>query len=525
MSDSKPEKNVGLLLEKSSANYADQEAVYFFEDNISLTYQQLNQAVNRYANVLRNSGIKQGDHVALMLPNCPDFPLTWLALSKLGAVTVALNTAYKANDLEYVLANSDACALVIHGDHLAVYSEVADKIPAIKKVYLSGESSEGMDVLSLLAETSSDSFEMEEITSDALMNIQYTSGTTGFPKGCMLSHEYWLNFGNSAGNQMNMTESDRFLGVAPFYYLDSQWEMIMCIIFGSTMVVGKKYSASQFMKWIHDYDITMAFATMAAWTFKQPESPLDKQHKLKCMMIGQFPAKLHKAFEERYNTSLRIGYGMTEAGPVTVVPPDERHMTEVGSVGKLDVLREARIIDESGNDVTQGEVGELIVRGPGMLQGYYKNPQATAETIKDGWFYTGDLFRTDASGHFYISGRKKDMIRRSGENIAANEVEDTLKSHPKIGNAAVVAVPDESRFEEVKAYIIPVPGETRETIPPEEIIEFCRSKIAEFKVPRYIEYRESFTLTSVGKVIKADLKGDREALVANAYDRLLSKGK
>ena len=526
MSDLKPAINVGLLLEKSAASYADHEAICFFEDGISLTYQQLNQAVNRYANVLRNNGIKQGDHVALMLPNCPDFPLTWLALSKLGAVTVALNIAYKANDLEYVLTNSDTCALVIHGDHLAVYKEVADKIPGIKKVYLSGESSaEGMDLISLTAETLSDRLEMEEIAPDALMNIQYTSGTTGFPKGCMLSHEYWLNFGKSAGDQMNITSTDRFLGVAPFYYVDSQWEMIMCIMSGATLVVGKKYSASQFMKWIHDYDITMAFATMAAWTFKQPESPLDKQHKLKCMMIGQFPAKLHKAFEERYNTPLRVGYGLTEAGPVTVVPPEERHMTEAGSVGKLDVLREARIIDESGNDVAPGEVGELIIRGPGMLQGYYKNPRATAETIKEGWFYTGDLFRTDANGHYYISGRKKDMIRRSGENIAANEGEDTLKSHPKIENAAVVAVPDESRFEEVKAYIVPVPGESQETIPPEEIIEFCRSKIAEFKVPRYIEYRESFTLTSVGKVIKTDLKGDKEALVANAYDRVVSKGK
>ncbi|MBT3259856.1 MAG: AMP-binding protein, partial [Deltaproteobacteria bacterium] len=179
-----------------------------------------------------------------------------------------------------------------------------------------------------------------------------------------------------------------------------------------------------------------------------------------------------------------------------------------------------RIVDDMGNDVPQGEIGELLLKGPGMMTGYYKNPKATAETLVDGWLYTGDLFRVDEGGYYYIVGRKKEMIKRSGENISANEVENILKSHPKVANAAVVAVPDESRNEEVKAYIVPLEGETPETITPEEIIEFCKGKIAEFKIPRYIEYRKTFPLTSVGKVIKRELTTNQNDLTGNCHDRM-----
>ncbi|NQU64924.1 MAG: AMP-binding protein [SAR324 cluster bacterium] len=519
-------QNIGQLLEKATAGFGDKIAIHFIEENLSLTYKELNRQINRYANTLREKGIRQGDHVAVMLPNCPDYPLTWLALAKLGAVTVPLNTAYQAQDMEYVLNNSDACALVIHIDYLPVFQEIAEKTPAINIIFTSGEQpTEQGEPLSKLVEKASDDFTLPAAAADDIMNIQYTSGTTGFPKGCLLTHEYWLIYGMYAAKHMTMTESDVFLGVAPFYYIDAQWELIMCISAGGAMVVGKKYSASGFMSWVRKYNVTVAFATMAAWTFKQPESPLDKQHHLKIMMVGQFPAQLQRAFEERFNVPLRAGYGMTESGPATSISFEDGHMTGSGSVGKLDELREARIVDEMGKDVPQGEIGELLLKGPGMMTGYYKKPEATAETLVDGWLHTGDLFRMDENGYFYIVGRKKEMIKRSGENVSAIEVENLLKSHPKIANAAVIAVPDENRFEEVKAYIVPLENETSQTIPPGEIIEFCKGKIAEFKIPRYIEYQKSFKLTSVGKVIKEELSADKENLTANCYDRMASQGK
>ena len=193
-------------------------------------------------------------------------------------------------------------------------------------------------------------------------------------------------------------------------------------------------------------------------------------------------------------------------------------MTGSGSVGKLDPYREVRIVNEEGNDVSQGDVGELLVRGPGMFKGYYKKTKETRNAFNGDWFRTGDLFRQDQNGYYYIVGRKKDMVRRLGENISAAEVETQLRAHPKILDAAVVPVPDEVRGEEVKAYIIPRPGENVESVPPEEIIAFCLERIAKFKVPRFIEYKESFPRTPSQRVEKHKLIAEKKDLRSGCYD-------
>lgn len=526
MSDIEGTQNVAVLLEKQAANYGNKPLVHFIEEDLTLTYDEFNRRVNQYANTLKDNGIGKGDHVALMLPNCPDFPITWLALSKLGAVTVALNIGYKAQDMEYVLNNADACALVIHADFLPTYQEISHKMPKIRRVFTSGENNDEYDqTLSSLAKNSSEEYSPPLIASTNLMNLQYTSGTTGFPKGCMLTHEYWLNFAASISDYVKMSEEDVFLGVAPFYYIDSQWEILTTIISGSKFVLGKKYSASRFMKWVRDYDVTVTFGTQAAWTYKQPESPLDKQSKLRFVMVGQFPTNLMKPFQERFNVPVRSGYAMTESGPATAIPIEDEHMLGTGTVGKPVRNRHLKIVDDYGDEVPQGDTGELLISGAGMMLGYYNNHEATNAALRDGWLHTGDLFRVDENGFYYIVGRKKDMIRRSGENIAAIEVEEALISHPKIAFAAVTAVPDESRNEEVKAYIVPQEGETPDTIPPAEIVKYCQSKIAAFKVPRYIEYRDSFPTTAAGKVIKRELLDEKEDPTANCYDHVAEQKK
>jgi crotonobetaine/carnitine-CoA ligase len=202
---------------------------------------------------------------------------------------------------------------------------------------------------------------------------------------------------------------------------------------------------------------------------------------------------------------------------------EDDHMTGSGSVGKPPDFRSTKIIDEHGNPVKQGELGELLIKGPGIFKGYYNKPDATAKAFEGDWFRTGDLFRQDEKGYFYIVGRIKDMIRRTGDNISASEVEHVLTSHPKILSAAVVPVPDESRGEEVKAYIAPAQGETPESIPPEDIIAFCLDRIAEFKVPRYIEYVDEFQRTASGKIQKHALIGAKEDLAAGCFDRMATK--
>lgn len=513
------EKNIGDLLDKAAARHGDRPAIHFHHENVGFSFRRLNDRVNQFAHALRAQGVKRGDHVAVMLPNCPEFPLTWLALAKLGAVMVPLNTRYRAVDLEYVLNDSDASFLVIHAEFAPAFLEARPRVPGIQAVYRVGQGQEGLGPrLTDLAEGAPVAFFAEPLSLDDLVNIQYTSGTTGFPKGCMLTHEYWLTLGKGASRYMR--PEDVFLSVTPFYYMDPQWELIMCLTAGCSMVLTRKYSASNFMKLVHDYGVTVAWATMAAWTLKQPESVYDTDHRLRLVFVGGFPPHLHKAFEERFRVKAREAYGMTEIGTGMFVPLEDDHMTGSGSVGKPPPYRQVRIVGEDGRDVEERGIGELWITGPGMFKGYYKKAKETAEAFDGEWFRTGDLFRRDENGYYYIVGRKKDMIRRSGDNISAAELENVLAGHPKILSAAVIPVPDPSRGEEVKAYIVPGQGESPETIPPEEIIAYCLERIAEFKVPRYIQYRSDFPRTPSGKVQKHLLDAEEEAPVAGCWDRL-----
>jgi crotonobetaine/carnitine-CoA ligase len=300
--------------------------------------------------------------------------------------------------------------------------------------------------------------------------------------------------------------------------MDPQWQVIMTLTAGATMVLAGKYSPSKYMSLVRQYGVTWSLTPRAILVFKQPESPLDGQNKLKYVNVFGFPPHLHKKFEERFQVAAREGYGMTEIGSCMRVPLGDAHMSGTGSVGVPVGYREVRIVNEDGQDVPRGEIGELWVRGAGIFKGYYNQPEANAISFTGEWFHTGDLFRQDENGYYYIVGRKKDMVRRHAENISASEVENVLRLHPKVLDVAVVPVPDEIRGEEVKAYIIPKPGESRETIPPEELIAFCLERIAKFKVPRFIEYRESFPRTPTERVEKHKLIAEKKDLRSGAYD-------
>jgi len=514
------EKNIGRLLEKAADRYEEKELLHFHHEEVSISYRQMNNKANQYALVLQKAGIGKGDHLAVMLSNCPAFFMIWLALAKIGATIIPLNVRCRPEDLVYVLSDSDAIGLVIEAEFAAVYREARSDTPDIKTVLTVGAGAEDLGpVLPDMAESESSDFTGPDVSIDDMMSIQYTSGTTGFPKGCLLTHEYWLTLGFVAA--ADMKADDVFLCVEPFYYMDPPWELIMCIMKGMTMVVAKSYSPSRYMKLVRKYGITVSWAMLTAWIYKQPESPQDKDHKLRFLLSGAIPKDIHKSFEERFDVLLREGYGMTEIGPGIAMPVEDGHMSGSGSVGKPLTYRYVKIVDEDGKEVSQGEIGELWISGPGMFKGYYNKPEATAEAFAGEWFKTGDLFRRDPQGYYYIVGRKKDMIKRSGDNIAAVEVENVLMSHPKILAAAVVPVPDPDRKEEVKAYIIPVAGESPESIPPQEIVGYCLERIADFKVPRYIEYcKEDFPRTPTGKIQKLKLIAEKEDLTEGCYDRL-----
>jgi len=512
-------QDVGTLLEQAAERFGERVVLRFHPGEASFTFRELDEEASRWANVLAGRGIGPGDHVAVMLPNVPGFPLAWLALARMGAVMVPLNTRYQSADLQYVLNDSDAVALVTDLPLLPRFEEVLPEAPKLREVLLAGEhTAPGVPHLGELAAGASTAFPGAGVSRDTLLNIQYTSGTTGFPKGCMLTHAYWMTLGLSAAEIME--PDDVFLSVTPFYYMDPQWELIMCLAAGCTMVLSRRYSASGFMELVRRFDVSVSWATMAPWTFKQPESPKDREHRLRFVFVGGMPPGMHRAFEERFGVPAREAYGMTEIGIGMYVPLEDDHMSGSGSVGKPPSIREARIVLEDGTEAGPGQVGELLIRGPGMFEGYYRKPGETAEAFEGDWFRTGDLFRRDREGYFYIVGRKKDMIRRSGDNISASEVEHVLTSHPAILSAAVVPVPDESRGEEVKAYVVLAEGETRESVPPESIAAFCAERIADFKVPRYIAYRTRLPMTPSDKVKKHLLEKEGDDPAAGCHDRL-----
>jgi len=514
------ERNIGTLIEKASKRYGDKKAICFDYEDISFSFRQLNEKVNQFANVFHAEGIKKGDHVAVMLPNCSEFALSWLALAKIGAAMVPINNRYREVDLEYVLNDSDACALIVDSEYASVYRGISIRTPKIKITFIVGKNQENLGLsLNQLADNASLEFSAVDAAPHDLLNIQYTSGTTGFPKGCMLGHDYWLTCAMAASKSIEIKTDDVFLSASAFYYMDPQWQVIMCLATGCTMVLCRNFVPADFMRLAHQYRATLTHITVASLLLKQPESQYDNNHNLRYAFFGYISPDLHKKLEERFNIRACPAYGMTEIGAGMIVPIEDVHMTGTGTVGKPFEHLQFRIVDEDGKDVKQGEMGELWVKGAGIFQGYYKKEKETAHLFEREWFRTGDLFRQDENGYYYIIGRKKEMIRRSGDNISVSELEGVIISHPKVKLVAVLPVPDDIRGEEVKAYIVPADGETTETIPPDEIMEFCLNRLAKYKVPRYIEYKKELPLTPTGRVMKHILIKEKKDLTSDCYDR------
>jgi crotonobetaine/carnitine-CoA ligase len=336
----------------------------------------------------------------------------------------------------------------------------------------------------------------------------------------MLTHRYWVVAGKVNAFRDGKHYA-RILAPTPFFYMDPQWLLVMAIYLRGTLFVARRQSSSRFMEWVRKLKIE--FCLLPWVVCKQPPHELDGTNDVKRANVYGIPPELHGALEARFNLIAREAFGMTEVGPAAFMPIEAADMVGSGSCGMAGPFREIRVADETGRTLPPGETGELLVRGPGIMKGYYRNPEATAAAFHGDWFRTGDLFRMDERGYLYIVGRLKDMVRRSGENIAARELEAVLNALPEVLESAVIPVPDDLRGEEVKACIVLKEGSAPSPELLDGLISHCQRHLAPFKVPRYFSFHDGFPRTASMKIAKQPLRGEGSDPRRGSFDRVLNR--
>jgi acyl-CoA synthetase (AMP-forming)/AMP-acid ligase II len=515
-------RNVVALLREAAAAAPDATALHFIETGTERTYAALLDDVSRLASGLAAVGVRRASHVAVMLPNICEMPMTWLALAAIGAVMVPVNTRYTEHELHYVVADSDATHLVIHNDHLALLGRLPSPLPRLAQVIVVGDSvPAGMLSWQQLIDRAGLDFSPEvEPTLDDLLNIQYTSGTTGWPKGCLLTQRYWLTCAKSYAESDGLRYRHIF-SANPFFYMTPQWLMLMAFFHRATHYVAPYVSLSRYAEWLRRYEIDYCWFPMDVLVQTEPHADDAKLHLVRGN-LAIHRAELHAELERRFGFRARAAFGMTEIGTGLTMPIEAAEMVGSGSCGIAGPFREVRIADPDGRTVPTGQSGELLIRGPGIMRGYYNKPEATTAAFHGDWFRTGDLAVQDADGFVTIKGRIKEMIRRAGENISATEVEDALLAIPGVAEAAALPVPDALRGEEVKAYVVLADGQSAADLPPERIIDLCSQRLAAYKVPRLIEYRSRpLPRSTSGKVRKPDLVAEKSDLWQGCWDRVI----
>ena len=500
------------LLEYQAAGFPNREFLRFPEG--SWTFSEVDDWTSRLAQrFVSEDSIRPGDRVAIMLPNVVQWPIAWLAILKAGGVAVPVNSSYRRADLEFVLRDSGARVIVTDPGHTPLVKEVLDANGDLCDVRMVEAASR-----SELATYPADS-PGTAISADTLANLQYTSGTTGFPKACMLTHDYWVRLGWICAGAADLGRDDVVLTSQPFSYMDPQWNTSLCLTIGAPLVVLPRFSASGFMADVRRHRATFCYVlgSMPTLLFKQMPSPQDLDNDLRLVLCSAIPAALHEQLEERWGAPWREIFGMTESGTDLISLPESTGDVGSGRLGQPVPTKQVRVVDPSGREVAVGEPGELITSGKPMMLGYWNRREDTAKVLRDGWLHTGDVAVREADGYRLV-GRIKDMVRRGGENIASAEVERVLERDAAVVAAAVVGVPDELFGEEVKAFVQLAGGVGESRATAERIIEGARTELARFKVPRYVEFVADFPRTPSERVSKPALKARSSEYPGITYD-------
>ena len=536
-----PNSTIGDVLDRQAERFADRDALVNAETGERYTYAEFRDEAERVARGLMALGIQRGHHVGIWATNYSEWALTQFATAKIGAVMVNVNPAYRTHELAYVLEQSEANAMILIGrfrnsDYVAMLNEVVPELkdanpgelrsprfPYLRNVICIPPHSDGPD-----AETPPGMWAWDEMASKHSevspaqlaarqaecrpgdpVNIQYTSGTTGNPKGAMLTHHNLVSNGLYVGDAIELTENDRLCVPVPFYHcFGCVMGNLGCITHGAAIIIpSEHFDPLKTLQALERERCTALYGvpTMFIAQLSHPDFDNFDVSSLRTGIMAGSPCPIEvmrQVIDRMGAGQMTIAYGQTEASPViTQTLTTDSIERRVSTVGKALPGVEARIVDpETGQEVGPEVQGELQTRSSMVMQGYYNMPEATAAAIDgEGWLHTGDLATVDEHGYYKITGRLKDMIIRGGENVYPREIEEFLYTHPKISDVQVIGVPDERFGEEVMAWVMLKPGESADA---EEIREFCRGRIAHFKIPRYVKVTEEFPMTVTGKIQK-----------------------
>ena len=529
---------IGDLFDQTVAQYSDKEALIVKHQNIRYTYRQFQEKVEECAKALLAIGIKKGDRVGVWAPNCVEWVTVQFATAKIGAIQVNINPSYRLHELEYAL-NQSGCVCIVTATEFKTseYTKMlydlapelndcapgqlkSDKLPTLKTVVrLHSPASPGMysweDLLGFADKVSASDLKtvQQTLSADEAINIQYTSGTTGFPKGATLSHHNILNNGYLVASIMRFTEKDRLIIPVPLYHC---FGMVMgnlaCVCFGATMIYPSAGFEPEIVLQTIEEEKATALHGVPTMFIAELEHPNFDKYDLTSLRTGIMagspcPVEVMKKVNTlMHMNEVEIAYGMTETSPVSTqtrhdAPTDKR----VSTVGRVLPHTEIKIIHpETGQTVPIGEKGELCTRGYCVMLGYWQDEAKTKDAIDAArWMHTGDLATMDEDGYLNIVGRIKDMLIRGGENVYPREIEEFLFQHPKVSDVQVIGVPDKKFGEEVMAWVKLKEGESCTA---EEIKGFCKGQITHFKIPRYIKFTDDFPMTVTGKIRKIEMR-------------------
>jgi len=513
---------LGELIDDRAKRNKGKVFLRFKDQNIS--YDEIDRFSNRCANGFKKLGITKGDKVSIMLPNCPEFLYVWFGLAKLGAVEVPVNTFYKGEFLRHIVDQSDSKIFVIAHEFLDRLKLIENALQKVERVVVLGN----------LQEQEAARYKIPIMSFEELFNspenaacitvepwdplsIIYTSGTTGLSKGAVAPHKFWIVCAEKMLTYREGGKKDIFLTFMPLYHFNAQClTTVTTLVAEAQMVLLERFSASRFWNEVRHYGATQFnyLGGVIPFLVKQPEKPNDLDNPARIALGGGCPQAVLEVAEKRFGIKCLEGFGMTEIGIPIQVRANKR---KPGSCGQVMDIYELKLFNDYDEEVPIGEIGEIVFRPREpfvMMQGYYNMPDKTTEAFRNLWFHTGDLAKKDKDGYYYFVDRKKDALRRRGENISSFEVERVVNFHPSVLESAAVAVPSEVGEDEVKICVVLKPDST---ITPEELIRYCNDRMPYFAVPRYVEFMESLPKTPTDRVEKYKLK--QAGITVHTWDR------